>query len=479
MTDVYIKNIPLSYLKGQSKGFFKTDLFKNATTVFDKYKKPVDANESGKSLDQEILPLDMLNTVLINKYQDIDVIPNTQSDREDLLFIGMSGKANKKTLFSPKRYITKCVSEFKAIDNCFFTMYNANTLYNSHRAHSNKPSMNLDNSILKRIAKPDNTSNVISDITDKAKFYESIDNPKVYDDVLYKEELLARLYNLNLIVTKLTLPAAVLKRRVNSTYPVLLKNEYIACEELVTELVEKYKSEYAHAYISKDTLSTVEKVTSYTKVIESVLASKRRNLPVSVFIGSGFSNVANTITHNMDNKECKAMIINVLTGKEITKDCKLTVINNNSIKVEYIGTSTGVFNMTVCLLFSNRPTLNIKTTALASFQDLSDRTILYKFTKTIVNHKCAIDIQLFNTLYGFYEIRSGGVIVNPIMVQTSANNIEFTFDTLLEGWIDVIIMPNNSILKGVSKTKINESQVLDVMKGTNLYDNRISIWREL
>jgi hypothetical protein len=479
MVDVHIKNIPLSYLKGQQSGFFESDLFNDAVEVFDKYKKPVTSDNDAQSLEEAIQPTEMLLDILVGKYSGEEYIPVTQSDKEDYIFIGMTGKATKKTLFSPRKYITRCASEILPIDNCFFTLYNANTLYNSTKAHSNTPALDINNSILKSLSKPEDTSNTISDIVNKAKFYERIDTFKVYDDVLYKEDLLNRLYNIELILTKLTLPAAVLKRRVDSFYPTMLKNEAKACEQLVTDLIEKYKNVFAKDYTSVDEIPVSTKVSNYTKVIESILASKLKSLPVSVYLGTCLNTGTNTITHGMNKTDYRVMVINSTSGLEVTSQCTIATVDANSISVKFNGSATPAFNMTVCLLFSNRSLLHVKQSSLASFQEESDKVILFKFNKGIIGNKCSIDIQSFNTLYGFYEVRSDNIIVKPTAVVANADSIEFTFAPTVVGKVDVFIMPNNHILRGVSKVKIVASKVLSIIAATNLFDKRISIWRDI
>lgn len=478
MTDVNIKNIPLAFLKEKPRGFFESDTFKKAVAVFDKYKSPVTSDSDVPSLESAIQPNDMLFNMLLSKYNGAEVIPTTQIDKEDYLFVAMSGKVNGGSVFTPRKYITKCSREITPISGIYFTFYNTNTLYNNTRAHANKPTLDLDNSILSTLLKPKDTNNAVVDIISKAKFYESVDSFKVYDDVLYKEDLLKRLYNIELILTRLTLPSTTIKQRVDFLYPTQLKNEASSCERLSIELFEKYKNIFSKDYASVDNDPASIKVANYTKVIESILSSKLRDLPVSVYIGSGISNAVNTISHNLDKVNYRLMVLNLNTGKEITKDCTYATIDQNNITVEYSGSDTSAFNMTVCVLVSNRSTLNIHKSSLASFQKETAKTLVYKFNKSVINRKCSIDIHAFNVLYGFYEIRQGSDIIIPVDVVMSGDTIDFTFDKKVEGKVDIFLLPNNSILRGASKTKVTVSNIVDIMKSTNLLDPRITIWRE-
>ena len=62
MADVFIKNIPLSFLKEQGSSFFESDRYKNAVKLFNKIKES-SSSESGDEEPTSILPFSYMEDI--------------------------------------------------------------------------------------------------------------------------------------------------------------------------------------------------------------------------------------------------------------------------------------------------------------------------------------------------------------------------------------------------------------------------------
>ena len=129
MTDVLIKNMPLVYLKDQKEAFFTSPAFNKAVEVFDKYKHPLNGDTDSAKNENILLPIDLLRSLLVHIYSDEVLIIEDDSERQELLFIALSGVQPIRNEITPRKYITRSVKDITNFTGNFLVATVSDSLF--------------------------------------------------------------------------------------------------------------------------------------------------------------------------------------------------------------------------------------------------------------------------------------------------------------------------------------------------------------
>ena len=171
-TDVYIKNIPLSYLKNRPESFKDSGQFNDAISVFNTYKRPV-TTDTTESEDSEILPMDTLSAMFKLIYMGEDFIVNDTTLHEDMVFITMTGKLLNEEPLKPRKYISRCSADITSYPNLLVSSLINNPLVNRARELIANSPTNSNPATLNPLLLP-KTNNPVWDLRNKAVFYSNL-----------------------------------------------------------------------------------------------------------------------------------------------------------------------------------------------------------------------------------------------------------------------------------------------------------------
>ena len=183
--DILIKNIPLSYLKTKANGFFDSAEFSNFERLFDKYKTKIDLNPVEVE-DYEIFPLTELKNLLVNKYLSLEYLIETEQQKNDLIFIQLSGKKENSLNFEQKKFITSSMADLKNTTPFFISIFLNNIYLNMFTSGLKEAKKTASSSTINTLlSKPKVTVNVSHDIANVSNFFDRIKDPLVYNNIEY------------------------------------------------------------------------------------------------------------------------------------------------------------------------------------------------------------------------------------------------------------------------------------------------------
>lgn len=238
MADVFIKNIPLSFLKEQGSSFFESDRYKNAVKLFNKIKES-SSSEPGDEEPTSILPFSYMEDVLVKRFNDEEITDITMEDQQNRVIAVLYGIYDTKPIETvPKINITKCTSSLPDMSYYLEPYYGQEILKRARNTYNELThnDISVDSSLLP----PEKTDDPVKDVAIKSTYYDGILHPDMYDDKKYSQ------YILSLIAgsTNVSISSGdTIDLYRNKVYNKYYFNDNIllaAIEDLKTRLVDKF-----------------------------------------------------------------------------------------------------------------------------------------------------------------------------------------------------------------------------------------------
>jgi hypothetical protein len=254
MADVFIKNIPLTFLKEQGSSFFESDKYKNAVNLFNKIKES-SSSEPGDEDPTSILPFDYMQEVLVKKFNDIEIIDITMEDQQNRVIAVLYGIYDTKPIKTvPKINITKCTSSLPDLSYYLEPYYGQEILKKARDLYNNLTHNTI--SINSSLLPPEKTNDPVKDVATKSIYYDGIFHPDMYDDKKYSQFIISSIAeNTNIGIDSGNNVDLYRNKIYNKYYfndNVLLS----AIEDLKTRLVDKFLVSIGKSnYISNEELA--------------------------------------------------------------------------------------------------------------------------------------------------------------------------------------------------------------------------------
>lgn len=481
--DVYLKNIPLSYLKRQTSSFFEASKFNAAVSLFNTKKRPMPVTQAeAVSLDSQILPLTKLKTILLDLFDGTELTDSSYKDEEDRIFIKYSGKYLTDNEYSPRKQITRTASQIKTSMVYAARRYTNNAMLTAlKKSRKNTSTSNLINNPLLVKLRPAKTANVLRDISNSANFFQRTYHPDVYDNNAYQSDVYKQIaYNVDVSIQ--TVSVSTLKKKLDDKYR--LKNKEL------TRMVADVKAKLLHKFFDFDTpyfsvtnlseMTTSEWFTNVNKVIDSVIATKAKSLPVTIFqypVITFTSSV--TISHMSGIAEC---LVATFDDSGVSKNDTITntVRSLNSTTVTFNAPFKGV----ILLMFDTDVGPNIYAKKFTIYQTESTDKILDRYTTYVSGTEFSLDIAGLDQGYGFIRLsrneaasENHGEVITPSFLQITPDSVNIELPV---GWVNVLveIIPTYRVLRGISNVRVSKTNIRDFLQRYDIFDEDLHMWRE-
>jgi len=472
--DVYIKNIPLSYLKNQKNDFFNSDVYTKAIKLFDKIKISTNTNNTGVS---SVLPLDMIKNLLTSKYFNTleDLVFNNESDEIDYLVAIMMGKPAISIDTKPRKFVNKAANDLKDSNAFFNAAYVVKKpfLLNSIELKNNIKYKDLGN--IENLLPPTKTDNTLFDITKKVKWYESLYADNMYDDSLYISNILklkTRDYNLGMG----SIPDILGVQNVVKSYEFEAKNIIHNINTLKLELKDKYFNFANSKGYSRDYTQPEFKERNKSLIELAFQKSSNTKNRLQIYLYTQISN--NTvweITHNLNlNNNYKVLCFDDNQSLILPNDIESL---DNQINITFKTGHTGK----VILLFDSFDKYNIEMSLLQYSKFISKGIIEYnKPTFTTTTDEYTFNVEGMDTDYLYFELYDYNekvIDINKLeYVKISKDNIKVKG---INGSMDVAYMlylPTYEFYTGSNILKINRENILTFLNNYDIFTKEIKIW---
>lgn len=490
MSDVLIKNMPLVYLKDQQEAFFTSPAFNNAKEVFDKYKTPVSGDNDLAKNEDLLLPIDLLRSLLVHIYSDEVLIIESDEERQDLLFIALSGVKPIRQELVPRKYITRSAKDITNFSGNFLVATVSDSLFIKEwnvafqKAKENGIYQTIDSQLSSGNSsvpvKPTKTNNVIKDIVDSSKFYDSVLDTTVYDDVYYRNKALSRLVRDSVVMNMQVLPTVSLKGRLDNLYPAPIRDMQKMCDSLREKIMAKY---YGQRFDFRDTNlmynASVEE-TAVDKEIEGITAtlSVQNGLyPLSIVrapvivsdptqpVILEFTNLRKEFRHHLYSSS-GVMENDLITSIKPNFD-------DNTIELTLSESFVGELQ-----LMTDRHSVERinQYTLFDYFKDLSGNR-MEKFDIKLSSYNTLVRLRGLNDGYFFFDLRRKDTreIVWPNKITVTDEGITLDLSNIGTA-CEIVILPTSAVLGGINKVKVTESTIKDVLGNINFFDKEIRVW---
>jgi hypothetical protein len=184
---VYIKDLPYDFLKDQEPGFFESDQYKKMTELFDSKAKEaplLEAKPEEPGVPQVII--DYLKVFTARRYLQEPVIVEDETDLTCFIFIRMTSKVGVQAK-RDERVLRQITQDLKTLPPLEPSVIRRSIESMAIRRFKNasKDKILLPVPTVTGL-RPDKTANVVKDVIDASKFYQSVPSPEVFDDVKYR-----------------------------------------------------------------------------------------------------------------------------------------------------------------------------------------------------------------------------------------------------------------------------------------------------
>ena len=271
MADVFIKNIPLSFLKEQGSSFFESNRYKNAVSLFNKIKE-----SSSSAPDDEdttsILPFSYMEEVIVKKFNDEVITDITMEDQQNRVIVVLYGIYDTKPIETvPKINITRCTSSLPNLSYYLEPYYGQEIL---KRARSDYNSLkHSDITVNSSLLPPEKTNDPVKDVAVKSNYYDEILHPDMYDDKKYSQYIISSIANSTDILIKTGTPIDLYKNKVYNKYYFNDNTLQQAITDLKVRLVDKFLT-----YIGKSTYISNETVAYSNSTFQSDVTNNIKRL---------------------------------------------------------------------------------------------------------------------------------------------------------------------------------------------------------
>ncbi|BDH16409.1 MAG: hypothetical protein [Bacteriophage sp.] len=479
--DVFIKNIPLSFLKEQSDEFFSSDSFNNAKELFDRYKRKSPLL-TDKDLPEtnSLYPINELKTLLIDTYQSREHLVKTKQQNEDLIFIAMIGKYFFKGMnYKLRKYITKTNSEINIQSKFRVTSVDDNILKNLELSKEKK--VDKSSSLIQNLLQPDKTNNVVFDITNKSKFYNTVLDRLVYDDKEYALNILKSQMEKILDTTSITVPFESTRHKLTPDFDPYNKD---TLEQLKKYMIFKLKSKYfdfeSYSYNNPNIIKEDSNIDQ--TILTSLLSLNYNNFPLRVYRELILNQNIVTIEHGLKNNNFIIHLFDNQTGRLINDAIK--TITHNSDNTETIIEFKQNVTATLLLLYDNISSERINQFKLLNYYK-NDNSINYISRYAVdVYGNTTIDLHLknYNLGYAFIEVRdiTDKNILMPDNILFTKNKISLVFNNKLDySQLAIYILPVHKILRNLATITLTKDNYKDLLNLLNPLESEVKIWRLL
>ena len=476
--DILIKNLPLSFLKEKPNSFFTSKEFSDFENLFDKFKKKIDL--SSKQVEGiSLLPMEELKTVLINKYISKDNIIESVNDKDTMIFIQLSGKKINNLNFKQKKFITSSMSELKSVtpflasiflnNNIFLNNYNSG--YAKSREHGN--SSNLD-----KLLKPENTNNVSRDVANVSKYYDSILDSLVYDNIAYSTMLKINDLKSNIFINNTIVPFTLDKINIDSLEAYNKKDLFEKASNLKLKLFDKYFN-HQHTF-STSTDIYKENDVPPLDILTSLLADKSKDYPLiirrEILLNVDSIKIMND---NVKQKYFRLEVFNKISGLQYSSSIikNFSYLSDSLIEINFSSKIDGEI-----LLIHDR--YQPETIYSKSLLDYYKETNLHKnishYTSFIENGKVILNLNNYNVGFGLIEVRSkdNSTSIKPSQIRYFKNYIEISFDK--KGGkipVNIYVLPTFKIISNINIMNVDANNVEDFLKNISPFEEEVKAWR--
>ena len=475
-TEIYLKNIPISYLKEQPETFFSSTTFTKAVELFDKIKYGTDDPEDTQN--QDILPLYMVKNILISKYLgnlEEDLKFSSRAEEVDFLVAVMLGKPPITIKTTPRKFITKAVDDIN--DKTYF-----NASINVQNPLIKKAMNNLEslsmNSIgnIDNILPPKKTNNVLLDVTKKVKWYESLYDDNMYDDVKYSRNLVKRLSNSYKQSSGLILDV-VANDKLFPEYEYNAKDLHNYIKHVKTAIKDKYFNFSGELGNSRDTVLP-DFDTLNRNLIDLVFKKKSSSERLQVYMHTQIdSSTTWEIQHDKNlSSNYKLMIFD--TNGKLCIDHTDIVTENDNIRVTFPVAKTG----TALVLFDNFNKEDINKLNLLTYMKFVKKGLIIKTPPDIGNLDNTYyftmsgisDYYLYLELYTPDGHRISNNIISELSVKDDVIKLVINDSNANIGYI--LSTPTYKFYSGNNIMKVSSSNLFNIMKNYDLFTNELRIW---
>lgn len=476
--EILIKNIPLSYLKEKPVKFFKSEEFSKFGLLFDKFKEEIDLS-SEEVEDYEILPLNELKSFLLNKYLLIDDDIQSIKEKEDLMFVRLSGKTISGLDFVQKKFITSSMSDLKSSLVYFISPFLNNNIYlNAYNNGLNKAKQKGNSTALEELLKPKESENVSLDIANTSNFYDSINDSTVYDSVAYENLLRLKDIKDSITVNNDVTPFKLNKNKIDELEVYNSAELRNKLNGLRYKLFNKYFNQ-KHKYQADSDIFNEDTVPP-TDILLSLIARKNREFPINVFREILINQADVTIRHNLKNTDFKYYIFDKTSGKDITSSTIDTITHSDNNTITNI-TFNNVVNGELLVVSDKYTFPRIHQATLFDYYALSNiDNNIERYTTFINRNKIILDLAHYDKGYAVIEVmdKDNKIPIVPDEVTITNKTVELTFSFDLEYIpVNVYVLPTFKVISNINIIKVSCSNIYKLLENINPFDNSVKAWR--
>lgn len=478
--DILIKNIPLSYLKTKANGFFDSAEFSNFERLFDKYKTKIDLNPVEVE-DYEIFPLTELKNLLVNKYLSLEYLIETEQQKNDLIFIQLSGKKENSLNFEQKKFITSSMADLKNTTPFFISIFLNNIYLNMFTSGLKEAKKTASSSTINTLlSKPKVTVNVSHDIANVSNFFDRIKDPLVYNNIEYDSLLKFNNIKNGIVVNPSSIPNKIIKRKIATLENYNANNLKERSNNLKYKLFMKY---YDHRFkFPESSMITIEDDVPALDILTSLLTNNNKLYILSIYREMVLNTNEVIITHGLSHNYFKLLAYDKTTGAELDTTTIIdTIVHDTTNKSTTVRFKTNL-NAELLIISDNYEPERILRVSLINYYILSNlHENIEVYSSTITNQKVILDIKNYNQGFGMLEVieTSTKEIILPTSTKFTDSAIELYFENKTGVHnINIYILPTHKVISNISKIKITCNNIFDFLKNQNPFDSSLKAWRE-